>query len=238
MSDDPTASPFYGEPLAEAHSDGFASHWDDAADWLADLARQTSSPPCVVDIGCGDGRMLQALAEKGVTGCGFDISAAFVDRARKRGLDVQVCDAANLAIPDATLIIALGEVLCYLGPSGATPFEHVVRQAAEKLRPGGALVFDVLGPEVPSGSAWREGEGWVVASRSRVGNNILEREIITFTRHEDHWRRDDEVHRQRLYDRRSVTAGLAAAGFDVEELTTIGGVNLLPGRLAFLAKKP
>jgi SAM-dependent methyltransferase len=77
--------PFYGAALAHAHAhaEGFAGHWDGAADWLAALARTSGEAPFAFDIGCGDGHLLDALRARGIPGAGLDISPAFVAAARE-----------------------------------------------------------------------------------------------------------------------------------------------------------
>jgi len=46
----------------------------------------------VLDIGCGDGLLLSALAQKGVSAFGIDISEEGVKKCREKGLDVSVVD--------------------------------------------------------------------------------------------------------------------------------------------------
>lgn len=50
----------------------------------------------VLDVGCGDGVLTAALAERGATVVGVDASEAMVEAARGRGLDARVVDAAKL----------------------------------------------------------------------------------------------------------------------------------------------
>lgn len=236
MTDDGSKS-FYGEDLARAHADGFANHWDGAADWLRPLADVEGETPYVVDVGCGDGRMLAMLAERGLPGSGIDISSAFVAAAHARGLDAEVANAKDLSLPRATLVIALGEVLAYMDADGDTAFEHIVREAAAKLVPGGSLVFDVTGPEVPESTGWRDGGDWVVASRLEISGAALTRTVLSFTRCETGWRRTDETHRQKLFTPEEIEAALSGAAFDFRRLDAVGETRMLPGRIAYAARK-
>ncbi|MEM9532044.1 MAG: class I SAM-dependent methyltransferase [Pseudomonadota bacterium] len=221
------------------HATGFAGQWDGAADWLAELANRTSHPPFVVDVGCGDGRMLAKLRDHGVPGCGFDISESFVQAARERGLDASVADAVKLNVPLATLVIAVGEVLAYRNAAGEVALENVIAAAAKALLPGGSLVFDVTSTEVVAGASWLDGGNWFVASRNRIVDDAnLTREITVFFKQGDTWRRSDEVHHQQLFDTGKVAQRLREAGLTVRPLSSIGDVELLPGRAAFLATKP
>lgn len=58
----------------------------------------------VLDIACGDGLLLSALAQKGVFASGVDISEEGVKKCREKGLDVSVVDVAteNLPFADGT----------------------------------------------------------------------------------------------------------------------------------------
>jgi trans-aconitate methyltransferase len=50
----------------------------------------------ILDVGCGDGRLSQAIVAAGCTVVGVDSSPQQVEAARKRGLDVRVTDAESL----------------------------------------------------------------------------------------------------------------------------------------------
>lgn len=75
----------------------FAAHTD--VEVAALLARTgLTVGQTVVDVGCGDGRHLRALAQRGVNGIGVDVSPALVDAARAAAA------AASHAWPDGTTV--------------------------------------------------------------------------------------------------------------------------------------
>lgn len=211
--------------------------WDDAVDWLAQLAQVAGKTPFVADVGCGDGRMLAALGERGIAGWGCDASRDLVLLARDRGLDVDLADAADATIPQATLIIALGEVLSYRDTSGRSAFDGLLAEAASRLEPGGSIVFDVIGRDITPGGGWRAEDDWFVASRATVAADVLTREIATFKNEGEWWLREDETHRLTIFDPDHVEARLRELGLSHHALETIGPVALLPGRIAYLARK-
>ncbi len=239
MAHNHSEQPFFGQDLAYVHGQGFAHYWDGAADWLAELARIPGETPYAVDIGCGDGRMLGKLEQRHVPGCGFDVSESFVQAARARGLEASVADANGLEVPEATLVIALGEVLAYCNASGEVALERTIRSSADSLLPGGSMVFDVTCNDMDASAGWSDGDDWFVAYRnSIVAENYLERRITVFVEENNGWRRTDEVHRQKLLDTNEVEALLLECGLRFKRISAMGDVPVLPGRAAYLAKKP
>ena len=55
----------------------------------------------ILDIGCGDGALTQAIAERGATVVGIDNSERMVIAAKARGLDARLMDAAQLRFSEA-----------------------------------------------------------------------------------------------------------------------------------------
>ena len=222
----------YSDALARVHAAGFAPALDEAADWLAAQAEGRA----VFDIGCGDGRMLALLAERGVVGQGIDISAPFVALARARGLNVSQGSCAEALVPDDTgLILALGEVLNYSDDGSALATKLIPRLA--NLPDGTTFIADMLTPDAPPGGGWLSGDGWLVPARSHRKGNVYTREIVTFTQSPNGWHREDEIHTQITLSRADMKQMLDAAGFTAAFAETLGGADLLPGRLAVIARK-
>ena len=104
-----------------------------------------SSPP-VLDVGCGRGELLSALASRGIPCSGVDLDAGMVAEARGAGLDVTAGDGiAHLrSLPEGSLgsIIAV-HVVEHL-PLHA--LLELLELAASRLRPGGILVAETPNP--------------------------------------------------------------------------------------------
>lgn len=78
----------------------------------------------VLDIGCGEGLLLQYLTEtKGICGYGVDISREAVRLARARGVKAEAADILQLRIDQAYDYIILSEVLEHL----ANPEEVIIK---------------------------------------------------------------------------------------------------------------
>jgi SAM-dependent methyltransferase len=121
---------------------------------------------------------------------------------------------------------------------------RLFRRVHDALAPGGVFVFDVLGPgQVPPGvtaRGFRVGEDWAVLSEREedAGRGTMARRIVSFRKVGEHYRRDDEVHRVRLYDPEELAAELRGAGFEVRTMRSYGGYPLAEGHAAFVARKP
>lgn len=109
------------------------------------------------------------------------------------------------------------------------------------LRPGGLLVFDVIVRGEPSLDAkpWRAGEDWavLVETREDPSSGWLRREIQTFRKIGDAYRRGHETHHVRVFDAKALGAALRERGFDVETAAAYGSYPLAPRRLAFFCSR-
>ena len=122
---------------------------------------------------------------------------------------------------------------------------RLFRRVYDALVPGGVFVFDVLGPgQVPPGTTargFRVGEDWAVLSEREedAERGTMERRIVSFRKVGEHYRRDDEVHRVRLYDPSELSAELERAGFRVtDDCDLTATIPLSEGHAAFVARKP
>lgn len=95
----------------------------------------------VIDVGCGTGALLEQMPQY-VSYVGFDLSAAYIEHAKKRFGSLgqfhcaDVADAGTLGLPKADLIVAIG-VLHHLDDALAT---NLIQHAADLLAPGGRFV--------------------------------------------------------------------------------------------------
>jgi SAM-dependent methyltransferase len=140
----------------------------------------------VLDLGCGAGRFLAAIAAAGAEPVGVELAAAAAERARQNtGADVR------LAEPDGSLPLGHGEVdlvWCSEVLEHVPDTAHLLLEVRRVLRPGGRLLVTV--PDHP---------------RVRTALKAL-------TRFEAHF--DPLGQHVRFYTRRSLAATLEHAGFE------------------------
>ena len=94
-------------------------------------------PGRVLDVGCGGGAHAAELAEHGWSVTGVDVSAAQLELARARGIDVVEADAAELPFEEASFDAAVS----MFTHTDVADFAGVTREVARVLRPGGCFVY-------------------------------------------------------------------------------------------------
>ena len=240
--------PSYGDDLAYIHDVGFGSFAQHAArSVLKELRRLKLRHGRIVELGCGSGITSAALVRSGYDVLGYDISRAMVRIARKRvpSAEFRVGSFLSADLPPCIAVTAIGEVLNYLFDRQNTPAQRtrLFRRIHRALEPGGLLLFDGAEPGRIVGGGRRryglEGTGWacLVDAEEDRRSGILTRNITSFRKVGPLFRRDHEVHRLRLFDRRRIVAELRGLGFRVRTLRSYGELKFPPGYVAFLARK-
>jgi SAM-dependent methyltransferase len=120
--------------------------WHDApGDEELDLLDRVRAP--VVDLGCGPGRHVVALAERGVPALGIDAAPSAVHAARARGalvLERSVFDRIPGAGRWGTVLLLDGNI--GIGGDAAA----LLARSARLLRPGGCVLVELAPPGVES----------------------------------------------------------------------------------------
>ena len=245
----PDTTRWYGEDLAYIHDVGHAEFALGAAPGILEiLDRNGIHDGLIVDLGCGSGLWARELVDAGYRVLGIDISEAMIELSRKRVPEAgfRVGSLFEVEIPPCKAVTAVSEVLNYLfdAENEERGLGRLFRRVHDALVPGGVFVFDVLSPgQVPSGTRARDfrvGEDWAVLFEREedVERGTMERRILSFRKVGDCYRRDDEVHRVRLYDPAELSSELERAGFRVRKLRSYGDFPLSEGHAAFVADKP
>jgi trans-aconitate methyltransferase len=94
----------------------------------------------ILDLGCGDGALTQALGAAGATVVGIDDSAYMAAAARRRGLDARVMDGQAMTFNAEFDAVFSNAALHWMPDAGA-----VLAGVARALRPGGRFVAEMGG---------------------------------------------------------------------------------------------
>lgn len=238
---------WYKADLAHIHDVGFGDYALQAIPGiLSTLAETGITDGLIVDLGCGSGLSTREFIQAGYQVLGIDISPSMIEIARKRvpEADFRVDSLFKIEIPRCNAVTSIGECFNYLfdPDNNSQTLMQLFQRIYEALNPGGLLIFDILvAGEMKTGTTqgFRDGDGWLVLFSKEIGQNQenLTRRIITFRQVGEFYRRDDEVHQQRLYKVQDITEQLRQVGFVVQVLRSYGEFNLPPAHAVFVAQK-
>ena len=119
-------------------------------------------PASVLDLGCGEGWLVRALAKGGIpTVMGVDAVPALIDQARAAG-GGEFRVASYEAIARGDLDVTVDVVVANFALIGKDAVDALIRSVPRLLTPGGSLVVQTLHPVVATGDlpykdGWRAG---------------------------------------------------------------------------------
>lgn len=119
------------------------------------------SPKSILDIGCGEGWLVRALAEQGVRGSGVDVVPGLIDEAQRAGGgDFQVMSYADIA--RGSLHMKADAVIANFALIGEGATADLLRVTPTLLNPNGVVIVQTIHPlmgtgEQPYADGWRTG---------------------------------------------------------------------------------
>jgi len=237
----------YQRDLAYVHNVGFGTFAERSASGVLQILRKAGiDSGRVVDLGCGGGLWARRLTDAGYRVLGIDISPAMIALARKRVPEssFRASSFLDLDFPHCVAITALGECFNYTfdkrnNRSSLSRFFH---RAFRALQPGGLLVFDVAEPGRAKGSSrgfW-EGPDWACLTEfvRDEPRQLLTRQVTTFRKVGQHYRRAQETHVQQLYRASQLADDLRKIGFRVRTTRGYGDFRFAKAHAGLIARKP
>lgn len=141
------------DPFARYYDLEFASYTADI-DLYEQFARRAGQR--LLELGCGTGRVLVPLCQRGLAVTGVDVSSAMLDIGRRKATEAGVLDRARLVQGDIRDLGDLAGERFDMAFSAINSFLHLetledqraaLRAVARVLRRGGLFVADLLAPE-------------------------------------------------------------------------------------------
>lgn len=239
---------WYNEDLAYIHDVGFRDYALKSTPGILEILKQHQiDSGLIVDLGCGSGLSTEILTQAGYQALGIDISEPMIAIAKARvpTANFRVESLFSAEIPPCAAVISIGECLSYAFDANSdVVLDSLFQRIYHALSPGGVFIFDVVipGHVAPEETmkSFTEREDWIVLVEKQEDptQQILTRRIITLRQIDGLYRRTEEVHHQRLFDRDSLSEALKQKSFQVTVSDRYGEFILPPARMAVVAHKP
>ena len=119
------------------------------------------SPRTVLDVGCGEGWLVRALAAHGIQSVGVDVVPELIEcAARVGGGDFRVASYDDIA--RGGLDLGVDAAIANFSLIGRESVDNLLERIPRLLNPGGALIVQTLHPlmatgDLPYADGWREG---------------------------------------------------------------------------------
>jgi SAM-dependent methyltransferase len=237
---------FYETNLALIHNAGFGALALGASRVALRHLRSRDWPArTLIDLGCGSGILAEPIGAAGFDVVGVDLSSPLVSLARQRvprGRFI-LGSLYEVELPPAAAVTMIGEVANYLveGRPEESDLALLFGRIHAALPPGGLFLFDVAVPtcrDAPRQVFTQKAE-WTILMETREdpAARLLRRDITTFRRVGDLYRREDETHVLRLWPSQTLERLLGEAGFEVEPLDGYDDVKLPPGLMGYACRR-
>lgn len=142
----------------EVSAAGWVASQGDEGDWLRKwvldpvMLEQAAGLTPVLDVGCGEGRFMRALASRGSRVVGIDPTEALLRFARKRDPDALLAKGIAESLPFRSESFAL--VVSYITLVDIVGYREAIEEMVRVLRPGGRLLVATISPFASTGQGW------------------------------------------------------------------------------------
>lgn len=143
----------------------------------------------VLDIGCGNGKLLKLLDENGFKTFGIDRSKEMINRAKKLGVKAEVTELSSLHVNSYECALAVGDVLNYMCDDELDKFFDEVKAVVEE---DGYFLADIntqAGFEVADGVMVKDTQNSFLSVESNYEKEILTTNITFFEQKEKSYKK-------------------------------------------------
>lgn len=134
----------------------------------------------VLDIGCGNGKLLKLLKNNNFEAFGIERSSEMVNRAKKLGVKAELKELSELEKDSFDCALAVGDVLNYIPKNELNLFFDGIRNVVGK---GGYFLADIntdIGFEIADGAMVKETKNEFLSIEAIFENEKLETNITLF----------------------------------------------------------
>ena len=213
---------YYKKYLTHIHDTGFGFFAKGASIGILEILRENNiQEGHIVDLGCGSGILAKGLADNGYTVTGVDLSQHMITLARERvpNADFVISSFYSIDIPACSTVTATGECFNYLfdNSEGSTKIKDLFKKIYSSLTPSGLFIFDFAMPGRVHSSRkkyWKQ-NNWEleVEHHEDEHSRYLTRKIKLNIHTENGLKRDQEIHKLRLFERKEMENILIKVGF-------------------------
>lgn len=196
-------------------ADDFSRTRSFAWDELKLLVQYITPDDKVLDLGCGNGRLLQIFEDQDIEYIGIDNSEKLIKIAKEKypQKNFQVADALNLPFPDNCFDKIYSVAVLHHIPSIELRFQFL-KEAKRTLRPGGLLVLTVW-------NLWQRKTAWKLLIKTTI-LKLLRKSQLDFRDIFYPWKNSGkEIIAQRyfhLFTQKELKKLFKKAGFKIKEI--------------------
>lgn len=194
--------------------------------YLRWFARSAMPVRLVLDLACGTGTLTCALAQRGYSAIGTDLSEDMLSEAMEKSAELGLAEPPlflNQPMDALDLFGTIDACVCSLDSINYVTEQGTLEKAFQKvhtfLMPGGYFLFDVLTPQrlrqLDGQTFVDETEDVLCLWRASFdeGEQVLTYGMDLFEREGKAWNREQEEHRERAWPPELLKALLERAGF-------------------------
>lgn len=243
----PNFKSYYKKELAIIHDKYFKNLSEEAAKLIIELLPNKEHSKKVLDLGCGSGILAKKLVSKGYSVTGVDFSQEMLKIAKENVPSAKFIKSSlfDYKITSCDIVTMIGEVICYLfdNKSDLDSLKTLFQNIYDNLAPNGLLIFDFLeanmkiSEELKNRIIEKKDYSMFIKLEIEPNSKILTRDITLFKKEKNIYTRNKEVHKQRLFDIKTLSNIIEKIGFKVTQIDCYKQTKFREGHVAFICQK-